>query len=187
MAKQHQSRGEDGSALKMYQLAQPFFPHNQKLARKIEVLQLKREQGNASFNQQVDQPPTASLQRKTAPDVDDDDDEYRDEPNDDNSFVYKPKSRKTPKSRVNVLREDGPPTPRTKELLYIINTKDLSQIKLLKGVGMKKAEAIVSSLIEMEIYEEKGSVVNLEQLGALKGVGLKTVENMRVGLGATVF
>jgi DNA uptake protein ComE-like DNA-binding protein len=187
MAKQHQARGEDGSALKMYQLAQPFFSQNQKLARKIEVLQSKREQGNASLSQGVDQPSTASLQRKTAPDVDDDVDEYRDEPNDDNSFVYKPKSRKTPKSRVNVLREDGPPTPRTKELLYIINTKDLSQIKLLKGVGMKKAEAIVSSLIEMDVYEDRGPVANLEQLGALKGVGWKTVENMRVGLGATVF
>lgn len=38
MAKQHQARGEDGSALKMYELARPYFPDNQKLASKIERL-----------------------------------------------------------------------------------------------------------------------------------------------------
>jgi hypothetical protein len=32
MAKQHQARGEDSSALRMYQLAAPHFPHNEKLA-----------------------------------------------------------------------------------------------------------------------------------------------------------
>lgn len=41
MAKQHQARGEDSSALKMYELAQPFFPGNEKLDRKIEKLGAK--------------------------------------------------------------------------------------------------------------------------------------------------
>ncbi|KAK5105433.1 hypothetical protein LTS08_001710 [Lithohypha guttulata] len=41
MAKQHQARGEDFSALKMYELAQPFFPANEKLQRKIEKLRAK--------------------------------------------------------------------------------------------------------------------------------------------------
>ncbi|KAH1995235.1 hypothetical protein KXV33_002025 [Aspergillus fumigatus] len=38
MGKQHQARGEDLSALKMYQLALPFFPKNEKLATKIATL-----------------------------------------------------------------------------------------------------------------------------------------------------
>lgn len=41
MAKQHKERGEDSSALKMYELAQPFFPTQEKLVRKIEALKAK--------------------------------------------------------------------------------------------------------------------------------------------------
>lgn len=52
MAKQHKERGEDASALKMYQLAEPFFPHQEKLQRKMQALrqkiQLKREERLAS-------------------------------------------------------------------------------------------------------------------------------------------
>ena len=70
-------------------------------------------------------------------------------------------------------------TPRTKQLLDIINTKDVSKIKLLKGVGAKKAEAIVNCLCDLD-----DSVTSLGQLGKLKGVGVKTVENMRTGLQA---
>ena len=70
-------------------------------------------------------------------------------------------------------------TPRTKQLLRIINTKDVSQIKLLKGVGAKKAEAIVNCLCDLE---DDARVTSLGQLGKLKGVGVKTVQNMRSGL-----
>jgi DNA uptake protein ComE-like DNA-binding protein len=88
-------------------------------------------------------------------------------------------------------------TPRTKRLIAIINTRDVNQIKLLKGVGAKKAEAIVNCLCDLddlvdhdsssssdeEKMERKTLVENLSQLGKLKGVGAKTVWNMRVGLG----
>jgi hypothetical protein len=87
-------------------------------------------------------------------------------------------------------------TPRTKRLIAIINTRDVNQIKLLKGVGSKKAEAIVNCLCDLDELvdqdssssdEEKGEkktlVKDLNQLGKLKGVGAKTVWNMRVGLG----
>jgi hypothetical protein len=53
MGKQHQARGEDFSALKMYQLALPFFPKNEKLATKIatlkERIQRQREQEIPEF------------------------------------------------------------------------------------------------------------------------------------------
>jgi DNA uptake protein ComE-like DNA-binding protein len=86
-------------------------------------------------------------------------------------------------------------TPRTKRLIAIINTRDVNKIKLLKGVGSKKAEAIVNCLCDLddlvdqdsssdeEKSEKKTLVKDLNQLGKLKGVGAKTVWNMRVGLG----
>lgn len=50
MAKQHKERGEDSSALKMYELALPFFPGQEKLLKKIDNLrakiQAKREGGS---------------------------------------------------------------------------------------------------------------------------------------------
>ncbi|KAF7180289.1 hypothetical protein CNMCM7691_009456 [Aspergillus felis] len=54
MGKQHQARGEDFSALKMYQLALPFFPKNEKLATKIAALKERiqgrqREQQTTEF------------------------------------------------------------------------------------------------------------------------------------------
>ena len=41
MAKQHKERGEDSSALKMYELALPFFPGQEKLLRKMDQLRDK--------------------------------------------------------------------------------------------------------------------------------------------------
>lgn len=41
MAKQHKEHGEDSSALKMYELAVPYFPGQEKLHRKIEALRNK--------------------------------------------------------------------------------------------------------------------------------------------------
>ena len=70
-------------------------------------------------------------------------------------------------------------TPRTRQLLHIINSKDVSQIRLLKGVGAKKAEGIVNCLCDLE---DDARVTSLGQLGKMKGVGVKTVENMRTGL-----
>lgn len=45
MAKQHQARGEASSTLKMYRLAKPYFPGNEKLERKIEALRRRVEEG----------------------------------------------------------------------------------------------------------------------------------------------
>lgn len=41
MAKQHKERGEDYSALKMYEMAVPYFPGQERLAKKIESLKAK--------------------------------------------------------------------------------------------------------------------------------------------------
>ncbi|THZ75538.1 kinesin-domain-containing protein [Aureobasidium pullulans] len=76
------------------------------------------------------------------------------------------------------LMHTGPDqTPRSKHILRIINSKDVAQIRLLKGVGAKKAEMIVNALCEMD-----DEVRHVGELGRLKGVGVKGVERMREGL-----
>lgn len=80
---------------------------------------------------------------------------------------------------------DGAHTPRTQHLLAIVNTQDIRQIRLLKGVGAKKAEAILEGLYgsEDDSGVERRRVHSLGQLSGLKGVGAKMVENMKLGLG----
>ncbi|KAF4301377.1 hypothetical protein GTA08_BOTSDO10628 [Botryosphaeria dothidea] len=262
MAKQHQVRGEDVSALKMYQLALPHFPENEKLSQKIVTLQEKIRQKKESAKgiaapepagdfvapapapirpsalakQPLRRPaaepaaiheerpaaaPVRPVARKLSskkegsvmrPAVNDHDDsdaeqdhdasfvpddddyaaasDYHDEEGD--SFAYKPKAKAAPKrSKMKIFRDTASSmgvsttvTPRTQRLLDIINTREVSQIRLLKGVGAKKAEAIVNSLCEMDVAggADDWLITDLEQLGGLKGVGTKTVENMRAGL-----
>lgn len=214
MAKQHQVRGEDVSALKMYQLALPFFSDNQKLVRKMAALQekinAKKAEKHAAAEIQDEPEPEPvpvekpAVRRKLKIDEDEDyHEEHDDGPNhdDEDSFIYRPRTKiRRPQlnNRMAPLQpavkhsptpeEDSEDelansllnqTPRTKQLLDIINTKDVSKIKLLKGVGAKKAEAIVNCLCDLD-----DSVTSLGQLGKLKGVGVKTVENMRTGLQA---
>lgn len=80
--------------------------------------------------------------------------------------------------------DEDAPSPRTIHILSIINSRDVNQIKLLKGVGVKKAEAIVDCLCEMD--QDRGEtdveVNNLVELSKLKGVGARTVQSMRTGV-----
>lgn len=191
MAKQHHARGEDASALRMYQFAQPFFPNNEKLARKIDALREKmRRKQDAPDVESISH---AHVMPKKLHD-DPRDGDYREhyEPAEEaeDSFVFKPKKKSAPKMKVSVFRDDSlpiePPSPRTQQLIDIINSRDVAQIRALKGVGTKKAEAIVSSLCEMDGGEDNAFITDLFQLGGLKGVGVKTVENMRMGLAFAV-
>lgn len=216
MAKQHHIRGEDASALRMYQLAQPFFPGNAKLEAKMrsleERIRAKREEGmkhmSAPATSSISTVPVSSLMgplkadKKTAKpklvyrDDSENDDEFAPPPASDHedsyasddSFQYKPKAARKPKKsskklpifrdNADVSHHTGEQTPRTSHLLRIINSRDINQIKALKGVGAKKADGIVNCLVEMDDAE----VLDLESLAMLKGVGGKTVENMRLGL-----
>lgn len=203
MAKQHAARGEEGSALRMYKLALPFYPGNGKLLAKIRALEEKVVARREGEKEKAVGPLTAVSLKKRTVEVDDDD-EYRDEAEDDrfaghqddddeyvsdDGFRFKAKAKKqassNKKAKLSVFRDESEAavlhaeqTPRTRQLIHIINSRDVSQIKTLKGVGAKKAEAIVGCLVDMADDE----IVDLEQLGALKGVGWKGVENMRTGL-----
>ncbi|RMZ82224.1 hypothetical protein DV738_g1914, partial [Chaetothyriales sp. CBS 135597] len=70
-------------------------------------------------------------------------------------------------------------SPRTKYLLGVINSRDITQIKALHGLGAKRAEGIV------EYLQELGDDVRLHtwrDLSAIRGVGKKTLESMREGV-----
>ena len=99
----------------------------------------------------------------------------------DGSFHYRAKTKKYGAMSKN--RCEDVHTPRTKGLLDIVNTRDISQIRLLRGVGAKKAEGIVAALRGADEGESNSFVVHsLAAVGRLRGVGPKTVESMRVGL-----
>lgn len=218
MAKQHQARGENSSALRMYQLALPHFPQNEKLVSKIATLK-ERTGARASIQPAMDsasppaqgrfgsmlslkKEPTLTLGKRPAEDDDDNmsqaGDGYSSEENSVVGGPRKKRAAKAPRPNMDDLDsiaefdEDPCVSPRTMHLLSIINSRDVSQIKLLKGVGAKKAEAIVDCLCEMDQTSLNGEdmvsdqpqfqVSSLAELSTLKGVGVRTLENMRNGV-----
>ncbi|PGH26609.1 hypothetical protein AJ80_01738 [Polytolypa hystricis UAMH7299] len=230
MGKQHQSRGEDSSALKMYELALPFFPNNGKLASKIAALKEKTKPKEQSWGSPIGQENVIPSHREINPRKRmryENDDEYQ-IPEADEQFSEEelyPDSRpatRTRRVRPLVKRplkqalsqpslatwsgsgndsiaasafQQAPAhpsnSPRTAHILSIVNSREISQIKLLRGVGVKKAEAIVDCLCEMDNLnnnldmENDGAGVRLNslaELGKMKGVGMRTVENMRYGI-----
>ena len=217
MAKQHVIRGEDVSALRMYQLALPFFPGNRKLTSKMDALEERiRNKKMAGVGVKLEAESTGSTALASAPSakltgslkaqmkasksyvetVDEaEDDEFAPPESDhdesyasDTSFKYtravrmpKKLAKKLPVFRdVACDQQPGIQSPKTAQLLKIINSKDVSQIKTLVGIGAKKADAIVSSLLEMEEVE----IRDLEELASLKGLSGKSVETMRLGVWA---
>jgi DNA uptake protein ComE-like DNA-binding protein len=218
MAKQHKERGEDSSALKMYELALPFFPGQEKLLKKIDSLRarikakrdeilkpLSSEEHRKHMGSIAQLPtPAASFQRpedeaqvkprkvKHSADSDDEyngpgiqDHGYED---DDSLASVKPKKSKgqTSKSMMRVFIDNNdcevePPTPRTRNLLEIVNSRDVNLIKGLSGVGAKKARDLVEFL-ELQSDEEGGAITSLKQLMAVPGIGGKTVERAYDGI-----
>ncbi|KGO73430.1 hypothetical protein PITC_085680 [Penicillium italicum] len=213
MAKQHQARGEDSSALRMYQLAAPHFPHNEKLAGKIATL--KQRVHAKAWEEKAHSPPKGrgsilSLKKDVTKTFgkrqsESHEDDYMDQTHagfSSDEDVPRPRHKKRAAAKLGQIKEapelldseDPSISPRTVHILSIINSRDVSQIKLLKGVGAKKAEALVDCLCEMDqssldttdsaiVSDQPQFQVNsLAQLSQLKGVGVKTVENMRQGV-----
>ncbi len=126
-AKQHKERGEETSALKMYELALPFFPGQEKLLKKIDNLrakiQSKREETSKTSllvgmqkasTDQLPTPATSFEKPEQEPEANsrgkrssvESDDEFNvsgiqiDDYEDDNSFSYKPSKCKKSKSKT---------------------------------------------------------------------------------------
>ncbi|KAH8701701.1 kinesin family protein [Talaromyces proteolyticus] len=210
MAKQHHGRGEYSSALRMYKLALPFFPRNEKLASKISALEEKLcpKPPSPAKVQMAGRGSILSIKKptkiaRTQNVMDTSDDEYQNAEHDDSDDDYDDSHTGLKRKRVIATSKtvasnlddriyadenrsgEEIQSPRTAHLLSVINSRDVGQIKLLKGVGAKKAEAIVDCLCEMDSGDKEAARVrvrNLSELGRLKGVGLKTVQNMRCGV-----
>ncbi|RDL31921.1 putative kinesin-II subunit [Venustampulla echinocandica] len=230
MAKQHKERGEDRSALKMYELALPFFPDQEKLQKKIRNLRAKiqaNKEAEAAARQSASvevhrnalatapivsathlPSPAASLENLVEMQADPErkevnehsDDEYigsaiipEHKYQDDDSFVYKASKPKKSKAKTgaksslrvftdNVDPEVPPaPTPRTRHLLDIVNSRDVAMIRGLSGVGAKKARDLVEFL-ELQNEDDGGNIQTLQQLKAVPGMGNRTVERAYEGI-----
>lgn len=261
MAKQHQARGEDGSALRMYELARPFFPGNEKLERKIEKLRIKqttKRQSRENFVYQDSEEVESTDRTKDAEHVkhkkreaskrkENDDEAEREQgvkavkrrkqqihqdfsvdadesyqaseaeaSYHDNSDSEKYASdESTHKSRRKASKKQSQPkpakrarasspdplcekikpeleeeedtfeksgsmlTPRTRYLIDVLNSRSVSKLKGLNGLGVKKAEAIVDHLEEHE--REVGSWNDVLGLD-VRGIGKKSWETMREGV-----
>ncbi|KAB5542560.1 kinesin-II 95 kDa subunit [Coniochaeta sp. 2T2.1] len=74
---------------------------------------------------------------------------------------------------------DGPPTPRTQQLLDIVNSRDVEQIRALHGFGAKKARDLVDYL---ELKDDDDVICNLGELRRVPGMGGRAVERAYEGL-----
>ncbi|KAK5625647.1 hypothetical protein RRF57_001363 [Xylaria bambusicola] len=190
MARQHKERGENTSALKMYEMALPYFPGQAKLLGKIEKLKacIAAERGNqyteiTESTERIPEKKTRKVDRSSEVDkdvysvaeADDDDDE---------NYVAKSKKRAKKAKATKVVSdsviEEG---PISQALLDIINSRDLSMIMRLQGLGPKKARDLVQYL---EVQSENSDrIETLVQLRTIPGMGGRTVERAYEGLVAS--
>jgi len=102
----------------------------------------------------------------------------------------RPKSKIAPRadSPDPLIDRDGPeadqafsaPTPRTQYLIDILNSRSVSKLKALNGLGVKKAEAIVLHLQEEDDTQLASwhDVLSLD----VRGIGKRSWEVMREGV-----
>ncbi|KAI0886783.1 kinesin heavy chain [Annulohypoxylon maeteangense] len=204
MARQHKERGEEASALKLYEMALPYFPGQAKLIGKIEKLkarlEAKREALDSSsgeMEREISRSPAKSSARspmkspfksptkkhkKPSRPAEDDGYNGAEADDDDDDFMGRGRT-KTKKSRAmkasseSATIEEGPVS---RNLLYIVNSRDISLITTLQGFGPKKARDLVEYL-EL-IAEDGGRINSLEQLRMAPGMGGRAIDRAYEGL-----
>lgn len=167
-ARQAKEKGDEAGALRMYEAALPFFPGQAKLQGKIERLRAK-------LSVPIEHPSEQKRKRRVA---ENDEDYEAVEADDDESFVEEPQRRKRV---LQVPEGEGPPTPRGKYLLDVVNSRDVLRIKGLSGFGPKKARDLVEHL-EL-LPEGDGQIESLGRLRLVPGMGGKTIERACEGMG----
>ena len=194
-ARQAKERGDDEGALRLYEQALPFFPGQAKLLGKIDRLRAKlagksgvegevvdevktdRKKGRSARHprQETVEDEEASYHEGTEADIEEDAEERPTR----GARARKPKT--SSKSRSAFAEYNGPESPRAKQLLNIVNSRNLALIKGLHGFGAKKAQDLVDHL-NLRGDEESSSVSSLAQLSMLPGIGSRTVERAHEGL-----
>ncbi|KAI0402310.1 P-loop containing nucleoside triphosphate hydrolase protein [Xylaria palmicola] len=198
MARQHKERGENASALKMYEMALPYFPGQVKLLGKIEKLKARiaadresQDSVSSGSGAEASERPMERKAKKSSQWTEADDDAYNDAEADDDDDTHVSKSkRKGKKSKAAMndpesVIEEGPISA---ALLDIINSRDVALIMGLQGLGPKKARDLVQYL-EMRADEDEGEdggrIETLGQLRAVPGMGGRTVDRACDGLMAS--
>lgn len=202
-ARQAKERGDEEGALRLYESALPYFPGQAKLLGKIERLKAKLagKKGDGSNTDPfvVDEvkktPRKRSARGKREDKITDEEASYHegteadvedDAPHDKHSPVRPSKTggRKTKTKAAELMEAEGPDSPRAKQLLRIINSRDLALIKSLHGFGAKKAQDLVDylNLKGGQGDNGDGEVNSLAQLRMLPGMGSRTVERAYEGL-----
>ncbi|KAK0649259.1 P-loop containing nucleoside triphosphate hydrolase protein [Cercophora newfieldiana] len=196
-ARQAKERGDDEAALHFYELALPSFPGQAKLLSKIERLRAKiatKKGGDDSLSApSAPRGDTRKVERRRdrAYKVRDDREDEEDGTEadvDDESFVDRPNRLKAARKQKNSGKksafldmDQGSVSPRTKQLLDIVNSRDLALIRGLHGFGAKKAQDLVDHLT-LKGDEEFVSVASLSHLSMIPGIGSRTVERAYEGL-----
>ncbi|KAI8720384.1 Kinesin motor domain-containing protein [Fusarium sp. LHS14.1] len=184
-ARQHKERGEDAAALKMYEMALPFFPGQAKLIGKIERLRARLNGGAHSGSEHRESP--RRKRRQVYDDADGDYETAEADVDEEDGARTKSKSRKLKVKALNTKSllsgdEEGPASPRTQHLLDIVNSRDLTQIRSLVGFGAKKARDLVDYLDLVDGDEAGSRIESLAQLRTVPGMGSKTIERAYEGL-----
>lgn len=202
-ARKLKEQGDDEGTLTCYESALRYFPRQPKLLGKIEKLKAKIAAKNANIEGSEQGPEQQKLKgRKKAarhqPDEEDDGDDAASVDGDagaeaDESYVDGPPKRSQPSSKAkssssheaNLLANLPADDPRTHQLLDIVNSRDVSQIKGLRGFGAKRAQTLVTRLNGIDYSgtrAEQFRVDSLMQLSGVFGMGEKVVEKAWEGL-----
>ncbi|KAK4247481.1 P-loop containing nucleoside triphosphate hydrolase protein [Corynascus novoguineensis] len=183
-ARRAKEYGDDAGALHLYEKALPYFPGQAKLLGKIERLRVKLGLAAAAADDRKQRlgsaEEDADYQEGTEADIDEDEDVAGRSP-------ARGKAGKKRGLKVKPVEEaelDDPTSPRVKQLLDIVNSRDLKLIKGLRGFGAKKAQDLVDCL-SLKGDGESGQIESLAQLRMLPGMGGRTVERAYEGLVAS--
>ncbi|KAI1822470.1 P-loop containing nucleoside triphosphate hydrolase protein [Xylaria intraflava] len=194
MARQHKERGENASALKMYEMALPFFPGQAKLLGKIEKLKARiaadRENRDVDTVESVFTSSDRPTQKKSKKPSrwSEEEEAYDDgEADDDDDESYIEKKKKRAKKSKAVKRDPEPVIEEgsaLQTLLDIVNSRDVSMIMGLQGLGPKKARDLVHYL-EAQLEEDGSQIGTVMELRTVPGMGGRTVDRALEGLVAS--
>ncbi|KAI9676934.1 MAG: hypothetical protein M1817_006773 [Caeruleum heppii] len=199
MAKQHHVRGEEGSALRMYKLALPYFPGNEKLGAKIGALEEKMKGSREKPACPPEPVRVASLpaaprtqgpggetglsrgRKRASParEEEEEDDEYRAPSSpateeEDDGFRYRPRARKGPSTQTLL---------RTKQPIMTACTSSTTNSTNDPSLSARPTPAVATS--EPHPHSPRTcrllSIINsraLPQIQGLRGVGAKKAERI---------
>ncbi|KAH9429514.1 hypothetical protein MCOR02_009252 [Pyricularia oryzae] len=182
-ARQCKEQGDEEGALRAYEEALRFFPGQAKLLRKIQkqkaILGIVDDEEPQARVKPARATSTDSDFHGTDGDVDDDGDSLAEE-----NTARAPRKKKQPR-RALASDAECPEhlTPRKKQLLDIVNSRNTELIMSLTGFGAKKARDLVENLALLAVDGDSApQISSLAELRAVPGMGGRTVDRAYEGL-----